>query len=90
MSTLMDKIEALQLKIADAATLHGSLESYLNNNLADLAVVVGKNGGGQDLERASRALMRFCTESLDWDTPLYRECIAVAEEGRQLSAIHRT
>jgi hypothetical protein len=89
MNTLMGKIEALRVKIADAAAVQGSLEWYLNNNLADYAVVVGKSDGAQDLEQASRALMRFCTESLDWDTPLYRECVALAEEGRRVAAIHQ-
>jgi hypothetical protein len=83
MTTLIQEIEALQDKIATAAATQESLEWYLKNNLDDFAAAV--QAGGKDLENAARVLMRFCTESMDWDTPLYREAIGIAENGLRLA-----
>jgi len=87
MMTLAQEIEALSAQIAESATVQGSLEWYLQNNLNEFASSVS-NGGG-DLENASRALMRFCTESMDWDTSLYRAAISIAEGGLLLAKANR-
>lgn len=87
MMTLTQEIEALTAQIAGPAAVQGSLEWYLQNNLNEFASSV--SNGGRDLENASRALMRFCTESMDWDTPLYRAAVSIAESGSRLAKVNR-
>ncbi|TFY97068.1 hypothetical protein [Ramlibacter humi] len=82
-TTLIQEVDALQQKIAASAAAHGSVEWYLKNHLDEFAAAAP--AGGSYLENAARALMRFCTESMDWDTPLYREAIAIAERGLRLA-----
>jgi len=62
-----------------------SLEWYLRNNLNDYLKVIDKVDNSNDLKIATKILSRFCLESMDWDTPLFKQCTKITELGLKLS-----
>ena len=81
MSDPIQLIDALLKRIGDKSDVKESLEWYLRNNLSDYKRVLQSGESAQEVENATRALVRFCTESMDWNTPLYRECCAITDAG---------
>jgi hypothetical protein len=38
-----------------------------------------------ETDNATRMFCRFCTESMDWETPLYKSCMEIASMGWKLA-----
>ena len=85
MNELIKSIDTLLGGIALKAVVRGGVEWYLWNNLNDYKAVLLANPSAREIENATRALLRFCTESMDWDDSLYKDCCAIAEIGNNLT-----
>lgn len=85
MDDIIKSIDELLAQIATKAAVKESMESYLQNNLRDYKSVLQVDSTPQDIENATRALTRFCTESMDWENPLYRKCCDITARGMKLS-----
>lgn len=63
---------------------HGSLEWYLSNNLQTYLFSIKNADNQTEIQIATKILSRFCTESMDWDTELYKKCTDLTKTGFQL------
>lgn len=61
-----------------------SQEWYLRNHLVDLKHAVD-DGSKAEVEKASRLLVRFCVDTMDWESDIYRDAAPVGEAGMKLS-----
>jgi hypothetical protein len=78
LAELLDGLQAL--RPAD-----GSLEWYLINQVKMLMSAIENAQSKQDLQNGVGVFSRFCTESMDWDTDLYRRCTEVTALGFKLA-----
>jgi hypothetical protein len=85
MNDLIQKIDWVLEATAEKAAIKESLEWYLRNNLVRYKQLLQSDPSQMQLKDATRALMRFCTESMDWNTVLYRDCMAITSEGSSLA-----
>lgn len=85
MNELLAKIDVLLNQIAPASGVHGSLEWYLRNHLIEYKNKISTNSTAVGIENATEILMRFCLESMEWGTDLYRSCTALTEQAIRLS-----
>lgn len=85
MDELIQTIDMLLGKIAQKAASKESLEWYLQNNLKDYKAALQAKPSALEIRNATRSLVRFCTESMDWDDSLYQECCAITEKGMHLA-----
>ena len=85
MSDPIQLISTLLNKVAGQADVEESAEWYLRSHLIDYKRVLLRKTSSQEVEFATGALMRFCAQSLDASTPLYRDCVEIAEEGAKLA-----
>jgi hypothetical protein len=81
MSDPIQLISALLDRVAGRADVEGSAEWYLRSNLIDYKRVLLRKASRQEIEFATGALLRFCEQNLDVSTPLYRDCVEIAEIG---------
>lgn len=79
-------IGALLDKIGQQADVQESPEWYLRSYLVDYKRTLLRKWSSQEIEFATDALMRFCAQSLDTNSALYRECAEIAEEGAKMGA----
>lgn len=79
MNPLLERIDALLAELASQPSARESLEWYLQNNLNSLRRNLVSAGTKRDITNAARAFTRFCTESMDWNTELYRKCTVITE-----------
>ena len=81
MQNLVDAIDELLAHIQPAA--HGdSLEAYLRNHLTrfrERAVAATKPA---DVKNSANTLSSFCVEHMNWDSDLYRRCMALVQKVR--------
>lgn len=85
MSDPIQLIDTLLEKVGEKADVKESLEWYLRNNLNDYKQVLQSDASFLEIENATRALTRFCTESMDWSAPLYRDCCGITDEGAKMA-----
>lgn len=85
MNDVIEYIDAILLKISPKSDAVESMEWYLKNNLQDYKKILQGSASLQEIENATRALTRFCTESMDWDNPLYKECCEITSRGMRLA-----
>lgn len=85
MIELVQAINNILMREELVGASQGSLQWYLKNNLNDYKAVLEANSSARDIQNASKAFLHFCTESMDWDNPLYKECCKLAEAGMKLS-----
>lgn len=85
----MQLIDALLERVGEKADVKESVEWYLRNNLNDYKRALQSNASFQEIENATRALTRFGTESMDWNTSLYRDCCAITDEGQSWRSVLR-
>ncbi|MGY1490794.1 hypothetical protein ACW4YW_15415 [Methylobacillus pratensis] len=81
MEKLIQSVDILLKKITSKKVEKESLEWYLINNLNDYRTLLINNPSLIELENATRALIRFCTESIDWDSTLYKDCSEITTLG---------
>ena len=85
MDELIQDIDSL-IKIIDSRGVSKeSTEWYLRNNLIDYKATLLSEDSTEVLNNATRALVRFCTESMDWSDPLYQECCSITAKGARLA-----
>jgi hypothetical protein len=85
MHELLAEVDNLLSALARGTLTQGSLEWYLQNNLKAYREALQGASTKREIENATRALNRFCTESMDWDQKLFRECTAITERGFRLA-----
>jgi hypothetical protein len=79
MQGLVDAIDELLTQIEPAA--HGeNIEAYLRNHLTSFRVGAVAATEPRDVENSAKALGRFCTEHMNWDSDLYRRCMALVRK----------
>jgi hypothetical protein len=83
--SVIESIDALMAKLQSEKLQKDSLEWYLVNNLRTYKDALLVATEGREVERATHALSRFCTESMDWNTELFRECTAITTKGMRLA-----
>ncbi len=81
---LIEKIDSLQKTIAMKRHEKDSLEWYLGNHLDSYLKVMGSDTPKVDMERADHIFGRFCIDSMDWDTSIFKECSAIRKLGGHL------
>lgn len=79
MEPLLERIDALVAELAGPPGARESLEWYLRNNLNSLRRDLVSARTKRDITNAARAFTRFCTDSMDWNTELYRKCTVITE-----------
>lgn len=77
---------ALLNQLSDQADVEESAEWYLRSYLVDYKRAFLRKSSSKELEFAIDAFMRFCAQSLDTQSALYRGCVEVAEEGAKVAA----
>jgi hypothetical protein len=82
---LIDKTQIFLNTIEKKAPKRESLEWYLINNLKDFLISIKQAQSKQALNTATRILSRFCLESMDWDTELFKTCSEITELGLKIS-----
>jgi hypothetical protein len=81
MKDLVDAIDELLRYIQPAA--HGeSIEASLRDLLTSFREGAVAATKPRDVMNSANALARFCTEHMNWDSGLYRRCIALVEKVR--------
>ncbi|MBI2779500.1 MAG: hypothetical protein HYX62_06945 [Gammaproteobacteria bacterium] len=83
--SVIESIDALIAKLELEKPQKDSLEWYLMNNLRAYRDALLAATEGREVERATHALSRFCTESMDWDTEVFRQCTAITTKGMRLA-----
>lgn len=53
--------------------------AYLRHAVMEFRQAVDAAREPSDATNAGRALSRFCTDTLDWDTDLYRRCMLLVK-----------
>ena len=80
----MDKLTVDAIRVRDeiyaANPNTGSKEHYLLSVLDRFIETL--EIGGEPQRGSTDALSRFCVESLDWSSPLYKRCVALIENAR--------
>lgn len=61
-----------------------TLEWYLINNLSQYLAMVERTDEPIEIHNATSIFSRFCTESMDWDTSIYKKCMGITKIGFQL------
>lgn len=79
MEKLLEQIDALLAELALQPCNRESLEWYLQNNLTSLRRDLVSAPTPHAFNNATTAFSRFCTESMDWNTELFRRCTAITE-----------
>ncbi len=85
MRELLESIDKVLSRLAQGTPMRESMEWYLGNNLRSYRDALQNAKTRRDVENATRALSRFCTESMEWDSELFRECTRIQEEGVALA-----
>lgn len=83
-SELASNLTELKLSIADDLR-HESIEWYLNNHIDDYLNTLESIGSKQDIQSTVYTFSRFCTDTMDWDSSLYKECVVIMKLGTKLS-----
>lgn len=83
MEQLLTSVDALLSRL-DGAT--GDRERMLRTLLCDYRVSVAAASGPGDIRNSTAALMRFCSEHMDWDSELYLSVQSLAAQARGRSA----
>jgi hypothetical protein len=78
-------ISALLNNLSDQADVEESAEWYLRSYLVDYKRALLRKWSSQEIEFATGAFMRFCAQSLDTDSALYRDCAEIADEGAKVA-----
>jgi len=63
-----------------------SFEWYLLNNLKSYIQLINDSQSSQDIKKATKIFSRFCVESMDWDTELYKKCSSLTCAGLKLAS----
>lgn len=83
--SLVQSLDSYIAKLQKAEIRKKSDEWYLLNNLTDFRQSLVSAKAKQDIENASKMLSRFCTESFNWDTDYFKNCVAFSEQGFALA-----
>ena len=78
---LIKKTEFFLEEIESFKPKNETLEWYLSNNLKKYLESIRFANGSTEIRNATRILSRFCTESMNWDTDLYKKCTAITSVG---------
>lgn len=81
---LIAEVELLLNDISFKQPEKESLEWYLRNNLINYLENLKNIENPSDLKISTRILSRFCIESMDWDTPLFKRCTKITELGLKI------
>ena len=82
---LIMEINQFLIELKDKSPISESLEWYLINNLESYLKGVNEANTSGDVENLSDILDRFCVESMDWDTEIFRRCTRLTKLGIKLS-----
>lgn len=67
------QIDLLVKELKSASPKKESLEWYLINNLEKYLVSLNESETKGDILRATKIFSRFCIDSMDWDTEIFRK-----------------
>ena len=82
---LVQSVNHLLEDIREAASVKESLEWYLSNNLLKFRDAFSKPATAEERKLAVHMLDRFCVDSMDWDSKLFKMCTMITEVGRALA-----
>jgi len=85
MQDVISAIDMLLIKLERQGPGSDSVEWFLINQLKDYKRLIQHAKSKQEIADATIGLSRFCTESMNWDTELYRECTEITRLGRRLA-----
>lgn len=85
MTQLITEVKLLIKELAAHESVKESHEWYLKNNLAIYLEELEKIKNTDELKIATRIFSRFCLESMDWDTPLFKRCTKITELGLKIA-----
>lgn len=84
-SQLLELIDLLRDDLKKKAPVKDSVEWYLLNNLLDYGKALASYKTHEEIGDATRSLSRFCIDSLDWDSEVFRACTEITVRGRRLA-----
>ena len=85
---LVEDLKSLKSDLERQDLSGGSLETYLLNNTNMFLDSLKNAVTVKDIDNAASIFSRFCTESMDWDMPLYKQCSNIAESGFKLAKLY--
>ncbi len=62
-----------------------SHDHYLKNHLINLANALSQDADANVLLRAAKTFTMFCTDSMDWDTPEYKNIIQIGIQASRIA-----
>ncbi|WP_374572680.1 hypothetical protein [Phenylobacterium sp.] len=82
MKAVVAATDELLASIAARAETPDTLEDYLRNHLVAFREAASEAKVGTEIENAARSLSRFCTEHMDWNSDLFRQCAELIRRAR--------
>jgi hypothetical protein len=82
---LIEKITVLLNELNLSKPPQESLEWYLLSNLNQYLHSIDVASDHKEISNSTKIFSGFCTESMNWDTELYRKCVDITKVGFQLS-----
>lgn len=81
---LLNELNALAKIIDGKKPERETIEWYLLNNINTYISSIECAQSNNDVENASEVFSRFCTDSMDWDTDLYKMCSEIINRAFKL------
>jgi hypothetical protein len=82
---LHHRLERLMSEVEARSPLAESVEWYLINQVRTFSGSLDAAKSKQDIENCTGVFSRFCAESMDWDTDLYKKCTEITALGFKLA-----
>lgn len=85
MKELLELIHRLRDDLEREAPVKDSVEWYLQNNLLDYEKALVSSKSKKEIKDSTRSLSRFCVDSLDWNSDIFRACTEITARGMRLA-----
>lgn len=83
MEKLLEMLISLVERIELRAPEMESVEWYLLNNLNRFKEILENSPSKHEFENGMRVLSRFCIDSMDWNSPLFKAATSITEQARR-------
>jgi len=84
---IINALENLIIEYNLRNSISDTHEWYLFNNTIKYIYSLKTVNTPSDIKNAAITYGMFCTESMDWDTELYKECVALMKMGHKLARV---
>lgn len=82
---LISEILILLSEIVNNHPGEETLEWYLLNYLKRYLEVINESESSEEIKKSSQIFSRFCMESMNWDSELFKRCSKLGNSGFKIS-----